>query len=74
MLETYQETLIELGEKARSAAAFNRIVIEAAARAGFASDVPEDLLGMPPYEIKRLSERIIEHVNEATRPPSEGES
>jgi len=72
--ERYQENLIALSEiyQGKAAAAFNRIVIEAAAMAGIAEGVPEpEALGdLSPRAVEALTRRILAHVREATEPVS----
>ena len=67
-LEVYQEHLVTEGESVRSAARMNRIVIEAAAAAGIAEGLADDLGDLSPREVKRLTGLILEHVREATEP------
>jgi hypothetical protein len=69
-LERYQESLIDLGAGVKSAAAYNRIIIEAAVGAGIADGVPADLGDLPPRSVTALTKRILEHVNKALEPLS----
>ncbi|MBD3354318.1 MAG: hypothetical protein GF364_22740 [Candidatus Lokiarchaeota archaeon] len=69
-LECYQERLIELGENTRSAAAFNRIVIESAVDAGIAEATPDDLGNLSPRAVHEMTKRVLEHIKEAQAPLS----
>ena len=70
--ERYQEKLISLSDayKGRSAAAYNRIVIEAAAEAGIATGTPADLGDLSPRTVQELTARILAHIREAVEPVS----
>ena len=72
-LETYEEALLTLGEGVQSAAKFNRVVLEAARDAGIATELPDDLAALKPYQIPRWTEAIVKHIAAAKQPPSEGE-
>ena len=67
-LEHYQESILEKGEGQRTIAAFNRIIIEAAAEAGIAEGVPDDLGDLSPRAVKAMTERIAAHIKEALDP------
>jgi hypothetical protein len=67
-LERYQESLTEKGQEVRAAAAYNRIVIEAAVVAGIAEDTPDDLLDCSPRAVEALTKRVLEHIREAVEP------
>ena len=67
-LEKYQEKLLELNETVKSAAAFNRILIEAAVYGGIADGVPDDLGDLTPRKVRDMSERIASHVKAALEP------
>jgi hypothetical protein len=69
-LEIYQERFLELVENVKSAARWNRSVIEAAGEAGIASGLPADLLDLPPRQVKALTERIQAHISKAQEPVS----
>lgn len=69
-LETYQEAVVELGEGVKSVARFNRIIIEAAVKAGIAEGVPEDLGDLSPREVTALTKRVQEHLKKALEPLS----
>lgn len=68
-LEAYEEHLIDERNEGLSVARFNRIVIEAAREAGFAEDLPDDLLACKPYEVAELTQEILSHVAAAKAPP-----
>lgn len=70
-LEAYQEYLVVQAREAQSAARINRLMIEAAGKAGFAVDLPPDLLDVAPRVIAELSQRIAAHVREALELPGE---
>lgn len=70
-LEAYQEYLVVQAREAQSAARINRLMIEAAGKAGFATDLPPDLLDVAPRVIAELSQRIAAHVREALELPGE---
>lgn len=69
-LEHYQEALVDLSEGVKSAAKFNRLIIEAAASAGIAEGVPADLADLSPREVTALTKRIQEHLRKALEPLS----
>jgi len=69
-LERYQEHILVAGEQVKSAAAYNRIIVEAAVGAGIAEGVPADLLDLSPRTVAELTERVITHVREALEPLS----
>lgn len=71
MLETYQEYLVIEGKTAQSGARVNRLVIEAAVKAGFAEDAPKDLLDLAPSQISTMSAAITDHVRKALELPGE---
>lgn len=71
MLETYQEYLVTEGREAQSSARINRLVVEAAVKAGFAEDAPKDLLDLAPHEITRMSAAITDHIRKALDVPGE---
>lgn len=69
-LERYQEALTEKGQEVRAAAAYNRIVIEAAVVAGIAEGAPstDDMLDGSPRAVEALTNRVLEHIREAVEP------
>ena len=69
-LEHYQEHLITAGDSVKSAAAFNRIIIEAAVAAGIAEGVPDALGDLTPRAVQAMTERITAHIRTATAPLS----
>ena len=71
-LEKYEALLLEKGEEVRSAAAFNRIIVEAALESGIADSVPEDLLDMAPRDVRALTVRVRDLIT-AAREPLTGE-
>ena len=69
-LERYQDGIIERGESVKSAAVYNRIIVEAAVAAGIAEDVPADLGDLSPRTVKALTARVLEHIRLALEPLS----
>ena len=71
MLEKYEDGKIEaLAETAHlSIKHYNRILIDIAVEAGIASDVPKDMDNCKPYEITKLNEDLVAHINAAQAPP-----
>ena len=72
-LEAYEEALLTQGEGVKSAAKFNRVVLEAARDAGIAAGLPDDLAALKPYQIPQWTEDIVKHIAAAKQPPTEGE-
>ena len=73
-LEAYETRLLAKGEETRSAAAFNRILIECATEAGIAAGLPADLGALKPWQVAEWSLEINAHISAAKSPPTEGES
>ena len=73
-LEAYEKALLDKGKEVRSAAEFNRIVIEAAQVAGIVTGLPADLGNEKPWRIEKWTLAIAAHIAAAKQPPSEGES
>ena len=73
-LEQYEAALIEKGEESRSAAFFNRVVIEAAVDAGIAEINSKTLPDQKPWQVAQWTREILAHVAAAKEPPSSGES
>jgi hypothetical protein len=69
-LERYQEHFLEAAKDAKSAAKYNRIIIEAAVAAGIAEGVPADVGDLPPRVVKDMTTKILEHVAAAEAPVS----
>lgn len=71
-LERYQEITIEKSKTMKSAAAYNRLIVEAAIESGFLKNVPmETLPGMKPTQVKWLTEQVLAFVKEQTEVPNE---
>jgi hypothetical protein len=72
MLERYEDALARLASEAeeqRSAARFNRCLLEAAVVAGIAEELPADLLDLLPWQIVAYSEELAAHIAAAKAPP-----
>jgi hypothetical protein len=71
MLERYEDALVRLASEAeeqRSAARFNRCILEAAQVAGMTEGLPEDLLELTPRQIAQYSAEVRAHVEAAKAP------
>ena len=71
-LECYEERRYEesqAAEEQHSVARFNRCLVTAARDAGFATELPEDLADLLPWEIVEFSKQINAHVDAAKAPP-----
>jgi len=67
-LEDYEEYILEKQDYIKSAAWYNRMIIDAASESGFATELPDDLRQCSPPEIVEMTQAIIEHVNKAKQP------
>ena len=72
-LEAYEEAILGAGDSVKSAARFNRLILEAARDAGIVSGLPDNLADLKPWQIPEWTEAIVDHITAAKRPPSEGE-
>jgi len=66
-LEDYEEYMLGEQDAVRSASRMNRLVIESAREAGFATGIPDDLRALDIPEIADMTQKIIEHVAKAKR-------
>lgn len=69
-LEVYERGLAKRAEGEKSAAAFNRIIVDAAREAGIAEELPDDLLDLSPRAVTALTKQVLAHVNKAKEPLS----
>lgn len=69
-LEAYEEYLLGEQEHIKAASTYRRLVVEAAVKAGFATDTPT-LADCEPWQVDQWAQEITAHITKSREIPGE---